>query len=468
MTRLLLISAVNSDSDVAARPFPPLGLGHVASYLREYRGPSEIKIISRSLDIQLDSVLTDFQPDIVGISSTTQEFNTAVGLARQVKEWRKVPVVVGGHHISALPSTLPEDMDVAVLGEGEETMAELIETHESGGGLVGTDLSGIKGIAYHQNGEVVTNPPREPIEDLDGVPPPARDLLDMDSTWTHLMTSRGCPYKCIYCTAGFFWKRVRYFSPQYVLEEIRRLVSDFGVTNISIEDDLFIAKPSRLREIRDLFKQEGLDKEVDLSCLCRANLVTEEIADCLREMGVHHVSMGLESGSERVLNVIKGGSVSVEQGVKALKVLKDRGFETRGFFMLGLPGETTEDMQETFRLIRNPMLDSARVRVFVPLPGSKIWHDAVARGIVSNQMDWDDLNMEFETNFDRYPIVNDQVSRQELWDIYTEMTRYLDQREEADDALSGGLSLKNIWKGLTSPRKLMRVLGYKARALGKG
>jgi len=455
MAKILLINAINIKNDITSRPFPPLGLGYIASYISKYNNVDEIKIVDGSTDIS--ELITEFAPSIIGISSTTPEFNYAVGLADKIKDANDIPIVVGGHHITALPQCLPDSMDIGVIGEGEQTFAEIVQAHEDTGLSKGV-LSNIKGIVYRRDGEVVINPKRELIQHLDDIPFPARNLMGINSEWTHLLTSRGCPYKCRYCAAGSFWGTVRFHSPERVVNEIKHLYNTYNITRISIEDDLFIAKKSRVREIAQLIQKEGLDKVMKFSCLCQAKLVDEEILEYLKAMNIWHVSLGFESGSEQVLRDIKKRSVSVEDNRNAIQLIKKYHIKVRGFFMIGAPGETKEDMIKTLDFIRSNQLDSARISVMVPFPGTDMWEYAKARGLVSDNMNWDVFNMNFEDNCDNYPGINDSVCESELRDIYFKIKTYLDLIDQGTVRVNDFFSLQKIWRGIKAPRKFVRAI----------
>lgn len=455
--RVLLINAAGRRNEFNAKPLPPLGLGYLAAYLRKYCAITEIWIVPRSLDVDTGDAVRAFQPDLVGLSSTTQEFQAAIEVADQVKAVADVPVVVGGHHITALPQSLSPAMDIAVMGEGEETLRELVEIHELCG-LGPAALRAVKGIAYWDDGQIAVNERRERIADIDLIPPPARDLMPVTGQTTHLMTSRGCPYRCTYCSAGSFWKSVRFFSPDRVVDEIEEVIERYGARDICIEDDLFIAKKRRVEEIARRVVERGLHRRARFSCLCRANLLTEDIAKTLRSMNVWHVAMGLESGSEAVLSGIKQGSVTVKQGQKAIRILKKYGFAVRGFFMIGAPGERVRDLQRTLRFVMNSGLDSGRISVMVPLPGTAIWEQAKQQGLVSDDMDWDRFDMDFENCAERYLLVNDQVDRGTLRRYYWKIKNRLAQYESGELALRDVLRLQTLVRGAKQPVRTSRTV----------
>lgn len=389
--------------------FPHLGLGYLASYLRKYLKYDDVFIeeaTSQTLYGQL-KLIKDYKPDIVGFTCVTRDHNHISDLAKMVKEELGIPIIIGGHHISPIPHTLPEHIDIAVIGEGEETLLELIAVFCGKGKLEVQDLEKINGVAYHCNGHVRVNPRRRPISSLDKIPFPARDLFDMkrhlratrslsslkypiDSS-AAMLSSRGCPYNCIYCSSKAFWQTYRYFSAEYVVAEIRMLVDKYDVDTININDDLFIGNRKRLRKIVELIKQEGINKKVKFWISARSNIFDEEIAQLLKEMNVFHVAFGFESDSEKVLEYLKGGNVTTEQNRKAAILAKKYGFRVEACIIVGSPDETGEDMMRTFEFIKEYPIDAFGACILTPLPGAPLWEEAKRRGLVRDDMDFDNL-----------------------------------------------------------------------------
>lgn len=432
MTRILLISAVRRPNEFSYRPRPALGLGYIASYLRKYNNVNEIKIIERSYEYDIKELIEKYKPHIVGISSTTQEHNAAISAAKNIKIVDKeIPIIMGGHHITALPNTLTEYMDIGVLGEGEETFSEIVRFYEEGNLYSRLDeISGIVHWKYgdgDRNGNVVTTKRRDLIKPIDNIPFPARDLLNTDVI-THIITSRGCPYNCIYCSAASFWRSYRFHSPEYTVNEMKELVYKYGAKIIDIEDDLFIAQKKRVEEISKLICEEGLNEKVTFRCLCRANLINEDIMKQLKSMNVQAISIGIETGSENILHRIKGGTVIIQQNKDALNLSKKYGIKTHGFFMIGAPNETKEEMLETKQFIKENPLDTGIISVMVPYPGTEIWNYAKDKGVVNEDMNWDLFDMDFIENNEKYLVIDDVLSRKDLNKMYLKIRNELDNK----------------------------------------
>ena len=404
--KFLFINAIDTTQAVQ-RKYPPLGIGHLISALRE-GFPDQIEF--RVVDRDIEKTLKEFKPDIVGISSVTQNFNRAIEYAKTVKEFDPLTwVLVGGVHISMVPSSLTEDMDVGIIGEGELTICELVDFY------LNFRVTDFRGIIYHENGKVRATEKRPPIKPLDSLPPPARDLFPVLPE-TYMFTSRGCPYKCSFCSSTRFWKGVRYFSPEYIVAEIERLK---GARSINFYDDIFPLSIQRVRRTTALLREKGLLGTITFSCAIRANMVNDEIILALKEMGVTSIGLGLESGSEHTLQYLKGPTVTLSDNENAIHTIKRHGLEVSGTFIIGSPHESYFNVMETYDFIKKHRLAAVCVYPLTPLPGTPVWDYALSRGLVSEPMDWSRLDVEHS-----HPIVlSERLTREQLTNLLTMFSR---------------------------------------------
>jgi len=388
MKKVLFINAVDPHVEIESR-YLPLWPCYLAAYADKVlpAGSVEFRLMRKPVTQELD----EFAPDLVAVSAVSQNFNRVAPLASAAKS-RLLPVIVGGVHVSALPDTLPEQADVAVIGEAEQTFAELLRILLDTGRLEHSRLESVRGVAFRSAGRLIRTPPRPLIDNLDTLPHPDRSLIGYPRH-SYMFTSRGCPYRCVFCSSSRFWDKVRFASAEYVVSEIEELVSH-GVHTVSFYDDLFAANLKRLEEIADLIASKGLDREVRFTCSCRANVVTPRVVSALRKMNVVSVGMGLESGNPRVLEYLKGG-VTVEDNRRAVALLKDAGIQANASFVIGSPDETEAEVMDTYSFISRNPLDFVDTYVLTPLPGTPIWDDALSRGLVSNDMDWSRLDVNF-------------------------------------------------------------------------
>ena len=369
--------------------WPNLGFGYLSAYLQKTIGYDGV-VVAEGIE-----ELVHEAPDLVGISSVSQDYTEAIRLTRQVKHRLGVPVLIGGVHITALPSTLPAEADLAVLSEGEETTRELVALYLDKGKLAPCDLAGIRGIAYREapGGPVKPTDPRPLIEPLDQIPYPDRGVLRYEGEDTYLFTSRGCPFNCCFCSSRIHWgKRLRCFSAEYVTEEIRQLHERYGTRRIHFYDDLFIADRKRLSRMRELWRKEPWHGKISFSCAVRAEWVDRALVETLREMNFTRVTFGAESHCKRVLQYLKGKSSSPGANQRAVDLCAEGGLRMALSFIKGVPGETREELEQTYRFItanlRRRNIDGADIGLLVPFPGTEIWDLARKAKLVSEEMDW--------------------------------------------------------------------------------
>ena len=383
---------------------PPLGISWLASYLRE-NGYKDVSIIDsmagRYTNEEIIELLKQKKPDIIGISFGTQIRFSAFDLARLIKQnFPKVTLVVGGPHPTLTPQDTLEninEIDIVVRGEGEISFLNLVRTLESGG-----DLARVKGISFrNQKGDIIHNPPELPIQDLDKLPLPARDLLPMDKyekttvlskkRATNIMSSRGCPYYCAYCSTSEQWgHKIRHRSPINVVDEIEFLLKTYPfLEGIRFFDDVFTMDKNRVIAICDEITKRKLNFVWE--CEARANTVDEEVIRAMKRAGCEYIDLGIESGSDRILKNIKKG-ITVEQAVTAAKIIKKAGIGLKVFIMHGLPGETYEDIKKTIFLSRylyyKVRVDGATQGITVIYPGTELERIAKEAGTLPKDFSW--------------------------------------------------------------------------------
>lgn len=393
---------------------PAIGPLYIASYLAKYGNYRNIQVMECG---KTDSnALKRVNPDIVGISSITQNFTIAKRLCAEIKQSLDVPIIIGGFHITALPQTMTPDMDIGVIGEGEQTMLDLVYAYEDHG-LDKRYLNAINGITYRDENRLVATPKRELITPIDIIPYPARHLIDYDpSQVKSVITSRGCPYHCQFCSQASMWNSIRYHSPEYVIGEIRQIWQDYRPKSIGLDDDLFAVNKPRLRKMIELARQESWFGKIKFICSARANLADNETAKLLKELGVYSVFMGFETFTEKNLNYLKCNSVTVQQNKDAINTFSDAGLEIIGSFIIGSPDETKEEMLETLNTIKNSKLTYFEVNALLPLPVTKVWEEAKARGLVSDDMNWSELGFSLPENPNSRVIVS-KIPREELLQV---------------------------------------------------
>jgi len=366
------------------RPIQPMGLLYLGAALR--KAGHLVTIIDGEVE-QLDNdtiarAVARAQPDLFGITATTAQANEAFALATAVKALSPDTfIALGGAHAAALTTESLQEcpaLDAVAFGEGEVTIVELVERLRAR-----ETLEGVDGVAFRQGGEILVNPDRELIDDLDTIPFPAWDLIPMHkyvaSTWfpnkvksyTNIFTSRGCPYGCTFCGAKTTWTRkFRARSPENVVAEMEEVWNRYKIPNFFISDDLFTLNRKRVMAICQLILERDL--KLTWTCLSRVNTVDAEMLALMKKAGCYLISYGLESGSQKVLDQLDKAT-TIEHGIKAVEMTKAAGIKVFGSFMIGSPGETAETVDETIRYIRRLDLDEIGLGVTTAYPGTDLF-----------------------------------------------------------------------------------------------
>ncbi|MBI2671173.1 radical SAM protein [Candidatus Woesearchaeota archaeon] len=323
----------------------------------------------------------------------TQALNVCK-LAKKVNS--KTYTVIGGPHPTiAASATLQheKEIDFAVIGEAEITFLQLLEAMDGK-----RNLSDVDGIAYKtKTGEVRLTKPREVIEDLDIMPIPDRSLLKMHlyrpsvSYYKRLpayiiLTTRGCPYRCTFCSKVFD-KKYRQNSVARVIEEMEILIEQFGAKEIVFRDDTFTMRWPWINEFCNKVIEKGLYKKARWSCMTRVNLINLDMLKLMKKAGCWGIHFGVESGNQRLLDLIKKDT-TVQQIRDAFKWCKEAGIETRAFMMLGLPTETKEESLQTIQFAKELDPDWAQFTITTPYPGTELYEQANQFGELKS-IDWD-------------------------------------------------------------------------------
>lgn len=439
--RILFIEAINADDGYK---FPGAGVGYLTTALRRAFGDERFDIRMTPRDFA--KTMDELKPDVVAISSMTVTFPYAQRAAREAKE-RGLPVMIGGVHISLVPSSLNEDMDVGVIGEGEEVIVELVRLLDEKGEWAKDDLKEVQGVCYHSDdGTLIETERRPAIDPLDQVGQPAWDVLPRMPE-PYVLTSRGCPYKCAFCSSAHYWRNLRFHSPEHVIESIELAVVNHEAPYLWFLDDLLIADRERLEEIARMIRERGLHERVGFAAAgARANLVDQELLDLLKSMNVLSIGFGVESASPRCLEYLKGSHITIQQNAQAIELARLNGFITFGYLIIGTPGETVEDARMTLRFARKYLDDMFHFTLLTPLPGTPVWDLAKRKDLVSDDMDWGRFVSSYKWDLDNAILVNDAMTRDELKMVYGEFLR----------AQKSEIASKFVKESLRHPQRLIR------------
>jgi len=356
---------------------PPLGLAYIASMLRQNH---EVKIIDSIIlnytlrDIEKE--LQTFNPDVVGIASVTPSIYEAYKVAKIAKKVREDCIVVlGGPHATFMSRQTLEEckyIDIIVKGEGEETTKELIESIEKG-----APLNKVRGITFREKNEIIDSEPRPFIKNIDDIPFPSRDLLPMHLykfngvRYTTMLTSRGCPFKCSFCSSsrlfGGYW---RGRSPENVLEEMKIIYEEYNIKNIEFIDDTFTLDQERAEKICDGIIKQGWN--ISWGASSRVDTLSKKLVEKMKKAGCWILFLGIESGSQKILDAI-GKRITIEQAKEAVKIIKDAGIQVLGSFIIGFIQDTKETIKETIKFAKSLNLDYAEFSILTPYPGTPIY-----------------------------------------------------------------------------------------------
>ncbi|MHA2353231.1 MAG: B12-binding domain-containing radical SAM protein, partial [Candidatus Thorarchaeota archaeon] len=379
---------------------PPLGLGYLASYLREF-GSHEVVIhdgmLHQTNDCEFTELISRFRPDVVGISAqATPAIYDVYRLASVVKDSDSdCKVVVGGAHASFSDDLILRDapqIDFVVRGEGEHVMFDLLER-------MGTDqLEKVKGITYRENSNIKRNPLSTPIEDLDSLPFPAYDLLDMNQYLQGpirvgtMISSRGCPYRCTFCSSSrSSGKKWRGRSAENVIAEVDLLVKRYKIDELEFLDDLFCYDPLRVRKICDLMRTRNYS--LGWTCSIRADILSDNplMAKWVKKAGCRSVYVGVESGSQRVLDMMRKGT-TLKQVWRANEIARWANLERIFSFVLGYPGETVEEAISTIDIACRLDPEVAQFTICTPYPGTPLFEHAKKEGLLKAKS-WRDYSV---------------------------------------------------------------------------
>jgi anaerobic magnesium-protoporphyrin IX monomethyl ester cyclase len=356
------------------------------------------KILDLNLEDDPDTFLAETikreQPSFAGITFTTPLSKEAVRIAKIIKDIKPDTILVcGGAHSTTFFEEMLEtsEFDVVAVGESDYLMKSLLEEK---------DWSHLKGIAFKKNGEIIKRPKADYIEDLDTLPFPSWKLYNLErydkptlssrfNPPGYLETSRGCPWGCVFCNKNIQGRKFRSKSPSRVVDEIEYML-DAGFKEINIIDDTFSTDIQRAKEICGEIIRRGLKFPWHPINGIRVDRVDKELFRLMKMSGCYKMSFGIESGNQKILDMIKKG-IKLKQVRDAVKWAQELDFETFGYFMIGLPGETEETIKDTIKLAKELKLDIAKFNITIPLPGTEMFEEWNSKGFIKTR-DWGKYN----------------------------------------------------------------------------
>ncbi len=367
---------------------PPLGLLYIAAFLKREMPGAEIKVIDwpgRGLSsAAFEAELASFKPDLAGVTVYTGAFTSAMKVSETIKKICPACfTVAGGHHATARPLQCLEKggFDAAASGEGERVFSELALQLEKG------LAPGVPGLILKTNGQAIE---KYPPLDLDSLPMPARELVDLKLyrpavfgykrlPVTSMVTSRGCPFSCKFCSKSVFGSTYRAQSPAKTLEEIIHLMKNYGIREISFQDDTFTFDRKRVMDLCGLIKSRGLD--LTWSCMTRVDLADAELLGKMKESGCVSIAFGIDGASDGACGLMNKG-FGADKARAAVAAARKAGIETRGYYVFGYPGETLESMEAALKNIMDIGTDHVFFAFAHPFFDTELYEEARAKGLL--------------------------------------------------------------------------------------
>lgn len=407
---------------------------------------------------EINDVINSYRPDAIGITVMTAKYASAMKISKIAKSINggHAKVIWGGPHPTICTKEVIDEplVDFAVSGEGEETFEELLMELQRGEG----NFEKIKGLAYKASGISQVNPARGLVTDLDKLSPPDRENILYPeryflNSFGNMITLRGCPFFCGYCSAKSIWSRkARYRSIDNVMSEIRWIKERYGSRDFYFWDDSFTLNRNRIVDICNTLINESLN--ISWGCTTRVDLLDEEILLLMKRAGCDYISIGIESGSERILKIVEK-NITIQQIKKAVEMIKMSKISFEAFFMIGFPDETKEDIEKTFQLMREMDGGTVCFSIFTPYPGSAQFDTAKRYGLIPEKINWSDYSHQSSEN---YFVKN--ISKEQFKEYVDKFSKWVDSKNAKD------LNFNRLFlKGLNEFPNLLKRPGI---ALHKG
>jgi len=391
---------------------PPLGLGYLASTL--INEGHEVKLLDCiAFNIDIFKTIKEFIPDFIGLTVLTISYNVVINLIKDIKaSGCTAKIVIGGPHVSALPTQCLKDThaDFCIIGEGEITFKELCSNN---------NYKEINGLAYFNEGVITVNPQRELIKNINTIPFPAWNIIKPNEypptphgafykrfPVAPIITTRGCPYNCTFCASKCIWKqKLRVRSAINVVDEIEYLNSEFGIKEFHFEDDNFTFSKVHVVNVCN----EIIKRKLDITWTCpngvRIDKLDKEIIHTMKQAGCYQLSFGIESGNQKILDSINK-HLNLKIVPDIIENIKQEGMTVCGFFIIGLPEDTEKTIEDTINFALSTKFDRVQFNRFIPLPGTEpfdSWYNE------QSDFDWDMTC--WQSTYKTVNLSNDEISK---------------------------------------------------------
>ena len=403
------------------RPYPPLGILYISGYLEDQGIQNEVYDTTFSSKKAFRTYLLTYKPKLIGIYVNLMTKLNVLETIRFVKEHlTETTIILGGPEVRySAENFLRYGADYIVIGEGEETMTELVNSlilvpadmdDDSPGQADSTSRKSIAGIAFLDNDNFVQNPERQKIKDLNDLSVPNRKKINLNQyldAWKKhhgknaisVSTMRGCPYTCKWCSRAVYGLSYRRRNPDKVVEELIQIKKEYNPDSLWFVDDVFTISHKWLTAFRDELQKQNL--LIPYECITRADRLNEETILMLKETGCFRVWIGAESGSQKVIDLMDR-RVDVKQVRDMIRLTRKHGIEAGTFIMLGYPGETEDDIEETIRHLKESNPDYFTITVAYPIKGTELYEEIEA--VQTTNLDWStstDRQVDFKRTYSR-------------------------------------------------------------------
>ena len=390
MIKLVLL---NASDFLKVDSYPSLGIGSIKAYLLSKHKDISIKIFREDLI----GNIRDFCPDILGINSENFNFPDAIDLARIIREeFPNIKIILGGPHITVLPKTLDKVFDCGVIGEGEETMDELVDLFKQNR-FKTQYLKKVKGICYiDKNSKLHITPKRSFIKDINTLPHIDRSDFNNEK-YAYVYCSRGCVFNCSYCSSSIVWgcRSIRLFSCEYLLSEFKTLIK-MGFKNIRIEDEMFCISKDRLRDLVTTISsnKKVFKSNITFEVILTPNIASKEICDLLKKINIKRIKIGLYSASDEILK--KNRNTSLLKMEQSFKLLQESKINFESTWTINSPDEKVQDLYKTFKFIKDNKISNFRLMLNRPYPGTYNWIFGLKKKIINKNFNYRLLDHEKE------------------------------------------------------------------------
>ena len=409
--KLALVNPLIYDGRPISSASPPINLATLAGYIRLKIPSIKIKIIDGVVSKDIFKLTEEFKPDLIGITSTTTDILNAYKYADWCRQNIKCKVIMGGVHVSVMVDEALEHCDTVIIGDGELALLEIINKMINDEDITEKRID--IGI----------------IKNIDEIPIPAYDLLDMefyinkgnDKKEIMILNSRGCAYRCIFCHSS--WRHIppRYNSAKRVVDELEFLIRNYKLNYVFYTDDELLVNKPRFYKIIELIKERKIN--IQWGCQARADTISRYSLEELKQiktLGCDRIAIGAESGNQRVLNLLKCNTTTVEQNHKAIQLLYEAGIQSNVTFIIGTPSETKEEMMETFNFIMNNKIMTGGYAIAIPYPGTVLYKIAREKGLLPEKIDYSKYQPDMKPEDGN--IICDTMSKKEFIKLYNKLS----------------------------------------------